>query len=129
MGAGQGEAIVVLLHLLDRNRPAPHRVALFAVRAKLPFVNIGVAILATLSHIREDRLHVALGTGHRLVHSSQRIFGLIVIELGNGANRPPGICRVAILAGSIEIAVRAVSTSVTLRLQLAGRSQKYQQHR
>ena len=64
MRPGEREAIVVLLHLLDRNCPSPHRVALLAVGAELPFVNIGVTVLATLSHIRKHRLHVALAAGH-----------------------------------------------------------------
>jgi hypothetical protein len=64
MCPGERKAIVVLLHLLDRNRPPPHRVALLAVGTELAFVNIGVAVLATLPHIREDRFHVTLAAGH-----------------------------------------------------------------
>ena len=46
VGAGQREAIVVLLNVFNRDLPSPHGVALLAVGAQLPLVNIGMAILA-----------------------------------------------------------------------------------
>jgi hypothetical protein len=112
---GQRKAIVVLLHLLDRNRPSLYCVALLAVGAELPFVNIGVAILAALPHIREHRLHVTLAAGHCLMHAAQGISRLIVVELRNGTDGRPGTCRVAVLAGNVQIAVRTMRTSPRLR--------------
>lgn len=112
---GQRKAIVMLLHLLDRNRPSPHRVALFAIRAQLPLVNVGMAILASRTHVRKYLLHVTLRAGHRLVHASQRIPGLIMIELWNGADRPPAICGVAVLASKIQVAVRTMRSRTCLR--------------
>jgi len=47
MGAGQREAIVVLLDFLDRDSPSAHAVALFAICAQFSLVNISVAVLAT----------------------------------------------------------------------------------
>lgn len=105
---GEWKAIVMLLHLLDRNRPSPHRVALFAICAQLPLVNVGMAVLASRTHVRKYLLHVTLRAGHRLVHAPQGIMSLIVIELWNGADRLPGICGVAVLASKIQVAVRAV---------------------
>jgi hypothetical protein len=46
VGARQREAIVVLLNVLNRDLPSPHSVALLAVGAQLPLVNVGMAILA-----------------------------------------------------------------------------------
>ena len=51
MSPGQRKAVVVLLHLLHRDLPSTNGVAPFAVRSQLPLVNIGVAVLATLSNI------------------------------------------------------------------------------
>ena len=51
MRPGKRKTIVMLLHLLDRYLPSPHRVALFAVRSQLPFVDVRVAVLATRAHI------------------------------------------------------------------------------
>lgn len=90
MSAGQGKAVVMLLDLRHRHPPAENRVALLAVRSQLPAVNVGVAVLATLPHVGEHRLDVALRAGHRLVHATQRILRLIVVKLRNGANRMPG---------------------------------------
>ena len=47
VSAGQGEAIIVLLNFLNRYSPSAHGVALLAIGAQLPLMNIGVAVLAT----------------------------------------------------------------------------------
>ena len=115
VGSGQRKTVIVLLHLLNRDLPSPYCVALLAVRTQLPLVNVGVAILAALPDVREHGLYVALHAGDRLMHTAQGISGLIVIELWNGADRPPRTCRVAVLAGNVQIAVRTVCTSGGLR--------------
>ncbi len=112
MCAGQREAVVMLLDLLDRDLPAPHRMALLAVGAQLPLVNIRVAILASLPDIGEHGLDVALGAGHRYVHAAQGVPGLVVIEFRNRADRPPPARRVAVLTGNVQIAVRAVRARI-----------------
>ena len=81
----------MLLNLLDRHFPSPDRVALLAIGAQLAPVNIGMAVLAALSDVAEYRLYVTLGALHLLVHAAQRITGLVVIELGNGADRVPAL--------------------------------------
>ena len=124
MRPGQRKAIVMLLHLLDRNRPSPHRVALLTIRAELPLVNIGVAILAKVADVCEQQLDMALHAGHRLMHPAQRIPRLIVVELGNGADRPPGICCVAVLAGDVQIAMRTVRACCRLRNRLLRKSKR-----
>jgi hypothetical protein len=91
-------------------------VTLLAIRAQLPLVKVSVAILATCAHIAEHWLHMALRTGDVLVHSPQRIMSLIVIKFRNGADRFPAIRGVAILAGYVQIAMRAVgSRSILIR--------------
>ena len=68
-------------------------------------MNIGVAVLATLSDIGEDGFHVTLRTSHGLMHAAQWITGLVVIEFGNGADRLPGTRRVAVLAWDVKVSV------------------------
>jgi len=70
MGTRQREAVVVLLDLLDRNLPSPHRVALLAGRPQLPPVNVRVAVCTLVTDICEDRFGMALSTGDRLMHAA-----------------------------------------------------------
>jgi len=113
VGAQQREAVLVIFHLLRGNVPALHRVALRAVRAHLPLVNVGVAIFAILADIREHGLGVALGARHFFVHSPQRILRLIVVEFRYGPNGPPTRGRMTVLAGYRQ---RSVRTSRRLAL-------------
>ena len=54
---------------------------------------------------------MTLGAGDGRVHAAQRIARLVMIELGNRADRPPAIRGVAVLAGDSQAAVRAVAPS------------------
>ncbi len=131
VSAGQGKAVVVLLHLLNRDCPAANRMALIAIRAQLPLMNVGVAVLAAQAHVCEYRFYVTLDAGHGLVHAAQRIPCLVVIEFGNGADRLPGTGRVAVLARNIQIAVRTVGFCVALRLwppRVPGKRQQHECH-
>jgi len=120
--AGQGKAVVMLLHLLDRDLPPANRVALFTVGSKLPLVNIGMAVLAALANTAEHRFHMTLGARHRLMHAAEGISGLIVIEFRNGAYRfPPARC-VTVLTGDVQISVRTVRASRRLRPHISRRS-------
>jgi len=105
---GERETAVVLLDLLDGYLPAPNGVALFAIRPELTAVNVGVTVLAALSNVHEHRLHMALNARHRLMHTTQRVFRLIVVEFRNRPNRFPCFRRVAILAGNGQISVRTM---------------------
>jgi hypothetical protein len=98
----------VLLDLLNRDGPSANRVALLAIGSQLPLVNIGVAILAALSDVSEDRFHVTLNTGHGLMHAAQRVPGLVVIKFGHCTDRFPGVRRVTVLAREVEISVGAM---------------------
>ena len=106
MRAQQRKPVEVLLNRLVGNLPAQHRVALGAIGAKLPAMNVGVATGAVLAHVGENRFGVAARAGYFFVHAAQRISRGFMIEFWNGANRSPaGVC-VAILAGNIQGTVR-----------------------
>jgi len=92
---------------LQNNIPPFDRMALFAGGAHLPPVNVGVAVRAIRAYVGEHRLGVALRAGHSLVKSAQRVLGLIMVELGDRANRLPAHRGMAVLAGDVQIAVRA----------------------
>jgi len=112
--AGQRKPIVMLFDLLNGDLPSPNSVALFAVSAKLPLVDVGVAILAALSNVAEHHLDVTLSTGNGSVHAPQGVLCTAVIEFGNGANRFPCACRVAVLARNIETPMWTVRTTRSL---------------
>jgi hypothetical protein len=84
-------------------------VALRAVRAHFPLVNIGVAILTVLAHVCEYRFYVALRALNFLVHATQRIPCFVVIKFRDGANGAPPSGGMAVLAGNGERPVRTTS--------------------
>jgi hypothetical protein len=127
VSADQREAIQVLIDLLDRNVPALYRVALLAVGAHLALVDVRVTINALRTHISKDRLRVALGATHALVHAAQRILGRVVIKLRDGADRLPPAQGVTVLAGDIKASVRA--SCVGRRLGLPTRWLSAAEHR
>ena len=123
--AYQRKPVLVLLDLLDRNLPTSYGVALFTTGPKLPLVNIGVTVGTLCAHITEHRLGVALGASHTQVHTAQRIARLVVIKFRDAADGLPSADGVAVLAGNIQVAVRAASVDVGLRLLARrGRAEK-----
>ena len=106
MSADERKAIVVLLHCLQDDVPSFHRVALLAVRAHLPAMNVRMAIGAMCSCVDEDRFRVTLGTTHADVKSTQGVFCFVVVEFWIGANGLPSHRRVAVLARNREITMR-----------------------
>jgi len=70
-----------------------------------------MAILAALPNVGEYGPDVTLGAGDGLMHAAQWIFCLVVVEFRNGADRPPRIGRVAVLAGYVQVSVWAVRSS------------------
>lgn len=99
------EAILVILHLLNRCVPSADGVALGTVRTKFAPVNVRMAVSAGFAHIRENRLNMTLRAANLLVHASERIVGLVVVEFKIAADRTPAACRVAIFAGNYERSV------------------------
>lgn len=121
MRTHQGKAVLVLVDLLHRDLPSLDRVALFAGRAKLTLVDIGMAIGAFLSHVREHRLGVTLGATDPLMHAAQRKSGLAVVELRNIADRLPSAQGMAVLAGDVQRTVRALRAGVACPLRRSWR--------
>jgi hypothetical protein len=106
VSAEKRKAILVILNLLYGIVPTENRVALRAVRAHFPLVNIGVAILTILAHVSEYRFYVALRALNFLVHAAQRIPRFVVIKFRNGADGAPASGGVAVLAGNGQRSVR-----------------------
>lgn len=129
MCAEQREAILVLRDLLYCHLPPLDRVTLCTIGSKLALMNVGMAVGASLTHVSKDRLDVALGTSHVLVHSPERISCLIVIKFRNVADRLPSAEGMAILAGNIQRAMRAARTGRSLPLRGSGNSGGEQQQR
>lgn len=125
----QRKAVLVIPHLLHGNIPSLHRVAIRTVSAHFSLVNIRVAVLAILPHIRKNRFHMALRALHLFVHAPQRILGFVVIELGNGLDGSPGRSRVAVFARNRQRPVRTSSGSaLTLRKASTACWQRNHQH-
>ena len=108
MCSGKREAVVVLSNLRDRDLPSAYRMTLLAVRTQLSAMNVGVAVLASLSDIGKHRFDVALRATDGLMHAPQGIVRLVVIELRNCANGFPRARGVAVLARSAQISMRAM---------------------
>jgi len=100
----------VILDLLYGIVPTENRVALRAVRAHFPLVNIGMAILTVLAHVCEYRFYVTLRALNFLVHAAQRIPSFIVIKFRDGADGAPASSGVAVLAGDGKRSVRTTSS-------------------
>ena len=115
MRAHQRKTVLVLLHVFDGNLPPFHRMAALALAAHLAAMNIGVAVGALISHIGEDHFHVALGAGHRSMHSTQRIRGLAMVEVGHRPDGLPAQAGVALLTGDCQRAMRASRGGAVLR--------------
>ena len=118
--SNQRETVLVILDGLDGDVPTLYRVALLAISAHLPFVNIGVTISASRAHIREDRLGVTLATPHILVHAAQRILGFVVIEFGHSTDRLPPNRSMAVLTRNVQISVRTSGLREVLVLSAGG---------
>jgi len=127
--SGQREPVVMLLDLLNGNLPAPDRVALLAIRSQLPLVNVSVAVLASLPHVGEYRPDVTLHAGHGLVHTTERVTRLIMVEFGNCADRFPSARRVTVLTGHAQVAVRTVRACGGLPVRGSGNSRNRQHQR
>lgn len=107
MRAYEREAIVMVADLCHIHLPAEHGVALFAVGSELAAMNVGVAIGAARTRVAEYQAGVALGATDILVKTAQWVPSLVVIELGLAADRLPTCKGMAVLAGAVEITVRA----------------------
>jgi hypothetical protein len=122
--AEKREPVVVLLDGRDRHVPAPHRVTFLAIRAELPPVQIRMTVRAAGRRLREHQVHMASLARYVLVETKQRKSGLSgVIELRLSADWLPRGCRMAVLAGHAQFAVRVRDAAAhgVLRRQGYGR--------
>ena len=97
MRADERKAVLVILNVFVGDLPALHGMATITIGAELATMHVGVAIGAMRTYILEHEGRVALRAPHVLVHSPQRIAGVVVIELGEGADRLPTRVRVTVL--------------------------------
>ena len=109
--AQQRETILVILYLLNGNIPALHGVALRAIRAHPPLVNVRVALFAILADIGEYWLDVALRALHFFMQAPQSITCLVVIEFRNRTNGFPACRRMTVLARNGQRTVRALGVA------------------
>ena len=127
----QRETILVIFHLLHGNLPSLHRVAVRAVRAHFVLMDVGVAVFAIHAHVGEDGFHMTLNALHSFVLAPQRISCFVVIELGNGLDRPPSCRGVAVFTGDGQRTVRTTGVAVAalpLRKASTACCQREQQH-
>jgi hypothetical protein len=110
----QRETILVIFHLLDSNIPSLNGVALSAIRAHFPLVNIGVTILTILACVDEHGLDMALRALHFFVHAAKGILGLVVVEFRDCADGAPTRGGVAVFTRNCEGTVRT-SSGLSLR--------------
>lgn len=120
-----GEAVLVVLNLLNVYLPTLYRVAAFAIGAKLATMNVGMAFSALSADLFENKIRVALAAAHLRVHSAQRVSSLIVIELRIRTYRFPAGVSVAVLAWDRNGSVRICNLRLGpahLRLNAVGRN-------
>ncbi len=124
MGTDQRKAIAVVADLLNRGLPALDRVTVLTSRSKLILVNVRMAVVALDSDIGKHHAAMAIGASNVRVQTEERIGRLrIMIEFGDSSDRAPAGCRVAVLAGKVEAAVRAPRP-----VDLLGRQESTTQH-
>jgi hypothetical protein len=95
-------------------------VAIFAAGAELAPMDIRVAVRALRTRIAEHQVGMALAAGDSFMHPAQWKLGLIVIKLGDIADRLPGCEAVTILARQIQITVGAARSGLALAGYLRG---------
>lgn len=76
-----------------------------------------MAVLAIHAHVGEDGFHMTLYALHSFVLAPQRISCFVVIELGNGLDRPPSGRGVAVFAGDRKRTMRTASIAALLPLR------------
>ena len=94
----QREPVPVILCRSRVDPPSVHRVAVLALRAELPLVEIRMTIGALLPGLCKNFRHMARITRHIRVHAAQRIVCVgVVIKFRPRTERRPTRRRVAVL--------------------------------
>jgi len=120
----QWEPILMIAYVSERYLPTLDRVAALAVSTELAAMDISVAICAVSAYVCEYQAGVAPGASNFLMHATQGIASLIVIELRVGTDRFPIGIGVAILArsGDRPVRIRDLRLRAThLRIRIAHR--------
>jgi len=105
MGADERKAILVIANRIEGDIPSLYRVATLAIGSELAAMDVCVAVCTIGTYILENEAGVALRAAHFLVHPTERISGLIVVELGVGTDWFPTCVRMAVLARNVERAM------------------------
>lgn len=123
----QRKAILMLIDRLHRNLPSVDGMASFASCAHLSPVNVGVAFRTVHADVGEHGVHMAFLAPDSFMHATQRVLGLVVIELRDVSNRFPTRKRMAVLTGDVQWPVRAMCTERRILL-LGSRQSDGQYH-
>lgn len=105
----QRETILVIFDLLSGLIPAVDGMALRAIGAHLPAVNVRVTIGAILGDVYEDWLDVALNAVHLFVQAAKRVLRFVVIKFGDRTDGAPASSGVAVFARNVQRSVRIAS--------------------
>jgi len=101
MSAEERKAVLVIANLLDGDVPTLRSVALRAVRTHLAAVDVSVAVGAIFADVCKYGFCVTLRALHFFVQAAERVFGLVVIEFGDRADRPPACRCVTVFARNV----------------------------
>jgi hypothetical protein len=118
MRADQRETILVLIDVVHRHGPAVRVVTQVALSTILASVNVGVAVLALLAGISEDRVNVALLARDLRMKTTQGKCRLAVIKFRLRAQGQPTFTGMAVLTRNFQrpmrISVRGSDAGVFL---------------
>ena len=105
----------MIANRLHRNGPALDRVTRFAIRAKLPAVNVGVAICALLTDVREHQFDMAPGARNSFMHSAERIARFVVLKFRDTPDGLPAERRMAVFARNCQRRSMRITRNLFLR--------------
>ena len=98
----QREAVLVLVDVVHRHCPAVDVVTQVALGTIFASMNVGVAVLALLARVGEDRVDVAFLAGDLGVQASQRKRRVAVIKFGLRTQWQPSFAGMAVLTRDLQ---------------------------
>ena len=115
MSADQGKAVLMFVDVMDRHLPAAVTVAQVTLRSIFPPVNVGVAVLASLTNVGKSQVDVAILAGHFGVQPTQGKPGFAMVKFRRTADGRPASRGVAVLAGDLQVPMRTVRRGFSIR--------------
>ena len=112
MRPDEGEAILVLINVVNGDLPSRVAMAHIALRAVLAPVDIGVAILALLAYVGEYQVGMTVRACSFAMHAAQRKACLLVIKFWNRPDRLPTFGVVTVLTADLQASVRTMRGSI-----------------